>query len=135
MHGVFRIDRCVWVPVFGSAETGMTLGERRENICGTNTEAMSYYVYILASGQHGTLYVGVTNSLARRIAQHKAKQIAGFTKRHDVDRLVWWRAYGEVTEAIGFEKRLKRWRREWKVNLIESENPKWGDLYPAMMAP
>ena len=92
-----------------------------------------YYVYILASGRHGTLYVGVTSSLESRVTQHKAKEIAGFTKRDDVDRLVWWRAYGEITEAIRFEKQLKRWRREWKVRLIEAENPEWGDLYLAMM--
>ena len=92
-----------------------------------------YYVYILASGRHGTLYVGVTNSFESRVAQHKAKEIAGFTQRYDVGRLVWWRAYGEITEAIHFEKKLKRWRREWKVRLIEAENPDWGDLYPAMM--
>ena len=96
---------------------------------------MSYYVYILASGRHGTLYVGVTNSLENRITQHKAKQVAGFTKRYSVDRLVWWRAYGEITEAIHFEKQLKRWRREWKVRLVEGQNPDWGDLHPTMMAP
>lgn len=94
---------------------------------------MGYYVYILASRRHGTLYVGVTNSLERRIAEHKAKAAPGFTKRYGVDRLVWWREYGEVGEAIYFEKQLKRWRREWKVRLIEHENPDWGDLYPAMM--
>ncbi len=87
-----------------------------------------------ASGRHGTLYVGVTNSLENRITQNKAKEVAGFTKRYGVDRLVWWRAYGEITEAIHFEKQLKRWRREWKVRLIEGENPDWGDLYPAMIA-
>jgi putative endonuclease len=94
---------------------------------------MSYFVYILASGRHGTLYVGVTNSLESRVTQHKAKYVAGFTKRYGVDQLVWWRGYGEITEAIHFEKQLKRWRREWKVRLIEAENPDWGDLYPAMM--
>ncbi len=96
---------------------------------------MSYHVYILASGRHGTLYVGVTNSLENRVTQHKAKEVAGFTKRCGVDRLVWWRGYGEITEAIHFEKQLKRWRREWKVRLIEGQNPDWDDLYPAMMAP
>jgi putative endonuclease len=93
---------------------------------------LSYFVYILASGRHGTLYVGVTNSLESRVMQHKAKEIAGFTKRYGVDWLVWWRGYGEITEAIHFEKQLKRWRREWKVRLVEAENPDWGDLYPAM---
>ncbi len=96
---------------------------------------MTYYVYILASRRYGTLYIGVTNSLQRRVGQHKAKEIPGFTKRYDVDQLVWWRGYAEVTEAIHFEKQLKRWRRDWKISLIESENPHWGDLYPAMMAP
>lgn len=72
----------------------------------------SYYVYILASGQHGTLYVGVTNSLERRIAEHKAKEVAGFSKRYDVDRLVRWTSFGEVTEAIAIEKKIKRWRRQ-----------------------
>ena len=95
--------------------------------------SMPYYVYMLASGQHGTLYVGVTNSLVRRVGQHKAKEAEGFTRRYGVDRLVWWASFGEVTAAIAFEKKLKRWRRDWKVNLIEQDNPHWGDLYPAMM--
>ncbi|MDO8800510.1 GIY-YIG nuclease family protein [Phenylobacterium sp.] len=95
----------------------------------------TYHVYILASGQHGTLYVGVTNSLERRIAEHRAKEVAGFTRKYGVDRLVWWTAFGEISDAIAFEKKLKRWRREWKVNLIEKENPHWGDLYASMMAP
>ena len=94
----------------------------------------TYWVYMLASGKHGTIYVGVTNSLERRIAEHKAKEVPGFTKRHGVDRLVWFRGYGEVTEAIHFEKQLKRWRRDWKVQLVEEENPNWQDIYPAMMA-
>lgn len=98
-------------------------------------EERSYFVYILASGQHGTLYVGVTNNLERRIAEHRAKKVAGFTKTYGVDRLVWWMGFGEITEAIAMEKKLKRWRREWKINLIERENPQWGDLYDSMMAP
>jgi putative endonuclease len=77
--------------------------------------------------------VGVTNSLERRIAEHKARQVPGFTKRYGVDRLVWYQGFGEVQEAIGFEKRLKRWRREWKIRLIEEDNPNWDDLYVAMM--
>jgi len=98
-------------------------------------EERSYFVYILASGQHGTLYVGVPNNLERRIAEHRAKEVAGFTKKYGVDRLVWWTGFGDVSEAIAFEKKLKRWRREWKVNLIERENPHWGDLYDSMLAP
>ena len=96
---------------------------------------MPYFVYILASRRHGTLYVGVTNDVVRRTAEHKAKEARGFTKRYGVDRLVWWLEFGEVDEAIAFEKKLKRWRREWKINLIERENPDWSDLYPALAAP
>jgi putative endonuclease len=94
----------------------------------------TYWVYILASRYRGTLYVGVTNSLERRVAEHKAKEVAGFTKTHGVDRLVYHRAFGEVTEAIYFEKQLKRWRRDWKIRLIEEDNPNWEDLYLQMMA-
>jgi putative endonuclease len=93
----------------------------------------TYWVYILASGRHGTLYVGVTNSLERRIAEHKAKEVPGFTKTYGVDRLVWFHGFGEVAEAIAFEKRLKRWRRDWKIRLIEGDNTNWDDLYVQMM--
>jgi putative endonuclease len=89
----------------------------------------TYWVYILASGVHGTLYVGVTNSLERRIAEHKAKEFAGFTRTYGVDRLVFFRAFGDVRNAIRFEKQLKRWRREWKIRLIERDNPHWADIY------
>ena len=94
----------------------------------------TYWVYILASRFRGTLYVGVTNSLERRIAEHKAKEVQGFTATHGVHRLVFFRSFGEVTEAIHFEKQLKRWRRDWKIRLIEEDNPHWADLYLDMMA-
>lgn len=94
----------------------------------------AYWVYILANAKYGTLYVGVTNSLERRVAEHRAKETPGFTKRHNIVRLVFYRAFTEVTAAIRFEKQLKRWRREWKVRLIEAENLDWADLYPEMMA-
>jgi putative endonuclease len=91
-----------------------------------------YWVYILASRRYGTLYMGVTNSLLRRVAEHRAKKIPGFTKRYGVDRLVFYRGFGEVAEAIRFEKQIKRWRRDWKIRLIEEENLLWDDLYVAM---
>ena len=94
----------------------------------------TYWVYILASDKLGTLYVGVTNSLERRVAEHKAREVPGFTRRYGVDRLVFFRGFGEVTEAIRFEKQLKRWRRDWKIRLIEEDNPHWADLYLDMMA-
>jgi putative endonuclease len=96
---------------------------------------MTYWVYILASRKHGTLYVGVTNSLERRIAEHRARETPGFTKTYGVDRLVFYQGYGEAMSAIGFEKRLKRWRRDWKIRLIEEDNPDWDDLYVQNIAP
>ena len=89
---------------------------------------------VLASRRHGTLYVGVTRDLQRRIEQHRAKEIPGFTQRHGVTRLVYVQGFGDVRDAIDFEKRLKRWRRDWKVRLIEEANPHWEDLYLHMMA-
>ena len=94
----------------------------------------TYWIYILANAKYGTLYVGVTNSLERRVAEHRAGDTRGFTQRHNVRRLVFYRGYGEVTEAIRFEKQLKRWRRHWKVRLIEADNLDWADLYLEMMA-
>jgi putative endonuclease len=96
---------------------------------------MTYWVYILASRKHGTLYVGITNSLERRMAEHRSGNTPGFTKTYGVDRLVFYQGYGEVTAAIGFEKRLKRWRRDWKIRLIEEDNPHWDDLYVQSVAP
>jgi putative endonuclease len=91
-----------------------------------------YYVYLLASKPHGTLYVGVTSDLARRIFVHKQKLIPGFTERYSVDRLVWFEGHDTVEEAIRREKRIKEWKRDWKINLIESDNPRWIDLYPSL---
>jgi putative endonuclease len=88
-----------------------------------------YWVYILASGKHGTLYIGVTNDLVRRVYQHKNKLMKGFTSHYGVVRLVWFEGYDDPTTAITREKELKKWRREWKVNLVERDNPNWDDLY------
>jgi putative endonuclease len=91
-----------------------------------------YYVYLLASKPYGTLYVGVTADLERRISQHKHKLVPGFTKRYSVNRLVWFEAHDLVEAAIRREKRIKDWKREWKINLIERDNPHWIDLYPSI---
>jgi putative endonuclease len=90
---------------------------------------MAMYVYLLASRKDGTLYLGVTNDLVRRVAQHKQKVLPGFTKQYDVRRLVWFEVYDAPTEAITREKEIKKWRRDWKIALIEKENPDWRDLY------
>ena len=87
-----------------------------------------YYVYILASKRNGTLYVGVTNDLERRIYEHKHDIVEGFTKRYGVHRLVYYEVYEDILSAIEREKQLKWWRRKWKIELIEKYNPQWKDL-------
>jgi putative endonuclease len=92
----------------------------------------TYFVYILASGRNSTLYVGVTNHLVRRVAEHKAKLVPGFTKRYDVVRLVWFETHASINAAILREKQIKEWQREWKLNLFRETNPDWDDLYPGL---
>jgi len=89
----------------------------------------SYYVYILASKKNGTLYIGFTSNLIKRVWEHKEKKADGFTKRYGVDRLVYFEQTPDVCSAIECEKRLKKWNRQWKIDLIEQENPEWRDLY------
>ncbi|HEX9646064.1 MAG TPA: GIY-YIG nuclease family protein [Alphaproteobacteria bacterium] len=87
-------------------------------------------VYILASRPNGTLYVGVTSDLVRRVQQHKQGETGGFTSRYGVTRLVYFEIYDDIEAAIVWEKRLKRWLRPWKIALIERTNPDWSDLWP-----
>ena len=86
-------------------------------------------VYILASRRNGTLYTGVTSDLGRRATEHRTDAINGFTKRYGVSKLVYVEFYSTMAEAILREKRIKRWRRAWKMTLIEEGNPDWRDLY------
>ena len=88
-----------------------------------------FYVYILASKRNGTLYIGVTSDLVQRIWQHKNKMVKGFTKKYNVDRLVCYETHSNVESAITREKQMKKWRRAWKIRLIEGENSDWNDLY------
>ena len=88
----------------------------------------SYFVYILASKRNGTLYVGVTNDLVRRMSEHKAKLVPGFTRRYGVDKLVYFEEYASILDARARERSLKRWLRVWKLELIEKMNPEWRDL-------
>ena len=88
----------------------------------------SFFVYILANKKNGTLYVGVTNNLARRVAEHKARLVPGFTQKYGLDRLVYFEAFESILEARAREHVLKRWRRAWKIALIEELNPDWRDL-------
>ena len=89
----------------------------------------TYYVYIMASKRNGTLYIGVTSNLNRRVWQHKNDMYEGFTKKYGVHRLVWYELTDQIGAAIRLEKQMKKWRRQWKINLIEERNPNWDDLY------
>ena len=86
-------------------------------------------MYILASKRNGTLYTGVTSALAQRVWQHKTKAVEGFTAKYGVDRLVYFEAHADAASAITREKQIKKWRRAWKIELIEQRNPQWHDLY------
>jgi len=88
----------------------------------------SYFVYILASKRNGTLYIGVTSDLKRRVWEHKNKIIKGFTEKYGVDKLVYYEETNNADSAITREKQLKKWKREWKIRLIEESNKEWEDL-------
>ncbi|MDR3512003.1 MAG: GIY-YIG nuclease family protein [Caulobacteraceae bacterium] len=90
---------------------------------------MSFYAYIVASSRNGTLYVGMTDDLARRIWEHKTRAIPRFTAKYGCDQLVWYEAFETREAAFRRERRIKEWRRDWKLRLIEALNPAWADLY------
>jgi len=93
---------------------------------------MAYYVYILASRRDGAIYVGITNDLVRRVYEHRIKAVPGFTAKYNITRLVWFEVYDDPISAISREKELKKWKRDWKVQLIEVENPNRNDLYESI---
>ena len=98
-------------------------------------EQKTYWVYILAGKRNGTLYIGVTNDLLRRVWQHREGILPGFTKKYGLKHLVYFEAFSNIHAAIHREKRLKKWNRKWKLELIESQNPEWKDLYEELTAP
>jgi putative endonuclease len=91
-----------------------------------------YYLYILATKKYGALYTGVTGDLLTRISVHKNDLVEGFTKKYEIHKLVYFEIHTDIHEAILREKQIKKWRREWKINLIEKVNPLWIDLYPEL---
>lgn len=92
-----------------------------------------YYVYILASKRNGTLYIGVTSNLIKRVYEHKNNFIAGFTWQYNIHILVYYEQTSNIASAIRREKQLKKWNRDWKITLIEKENPEWKDLYEGLL--
>ncbi|MEK7655552.1 MAG: GIY-YIG nuclease family protein [Patescibacteria group bacterium] len=95
---------------------------------------MNYYVYILASEKNGTLYIGVTSDLIKRVYEHRTNAMDGFTKKYGVHMLVHFEETSDIQSAITREKQLKKWNREWKMNLIEKHNSKWEDLYDELFS-
>ena len=91
-----------------------------------------FYVYMLASRPHGTLYTGMTDNLLRRIWEHKCKAVPGFAAQYGVDRLVWYEPHDIFESALRRERQIKEWRRAWKIRLLETGNPHWIDLYPSL---
>ncbi len=92
-----------------------------------------YYVYILANRRNGTLYIGITNNIVRRIWEHKNKFVEGFSRKYGTDKLVYLEEFSDPENAIRYEKRLKKYNRQWKMNLIEKQNPRWEDLYETVV--
>ena len=107
----------------------MSFPRRRESI----STSMQYYIYILASKRNGTLYIGVTNNLIRRVYEHKNGLVEGFTKKYKIHLLVYYECVEDITTAILREKQLKKWERNWKLTLIEKKNPEWRNLYTELV--
>jgi putative endonuclease len=94
---------------------------------------MQGYVYIITNKKEGTLYIGVTSNLPKRIYEHKQKFVDGFSKKYNLDKLVYYEILNNIQEAIKREKQLKNWKREWKLNIINKFNPNWEDLYSSIL--
>jgi putative endonuclease len=92
-----------------------------------------YYVYLLTNKPYGTLYTGVTNNLVRRIYEHRNGLAEGFSKQHELDRLIWYEVHQDIIPAIAREKSIKKWRRDWKINLVQAMNANWDDLYDSIV--
>jgi len=92
-----------------------------------------FYVYLLSSRLNGTLYTGSTRDLIRRVWEHKQKAVPGFTTKYGVDRLVWYERHESLEAAFARERQIKNWKRLWKIQLIEADNPQWTDLYPSIV--
>ena len=107
----------------------MFLREQQEKMSGTGL----YFVYILASRKNGTLYIGATNNILRRVDQHRRNRVKGFTEKYNVHLLVYYEQYRDIRDAINREKRMKTWKRQWKINLIEKDNPDWEDLFDRLV--
>lgn len=112
---------------------GLLSFPRRQGIQKDDEVEKQFFVYILASKRNGTLYTGMTSNLAKRVWQHKQGMVDGFTKKYNVKMLVYYEIHGSVEGAIIREKQIKKWKRVWKLRLIEDKNPHWNDLYKEIL--
>ncbi len=112
---------------------GLLSFPRRQGIQKDDEVEKQFFVYILASKRNGTLYTGMTSNLAKRVWQHKQGMVDGFTKKYNVKMLVYYEIHGSVEGAINREKQIKKWKRVWKLRLIEDKNPHWNDLYKEIL--
>jgi putative endonuclease len=118
-----------WLTERPRVNPALTLAHHRRPREGGDPVEKRFFVYILSSRPLGPLYIGVTSNLVARIYQHKQGEVPGFTRRYNIKQLVYFKIHGCATTAIQREKRMKKWNRDWKVRLIEQENPNWRDLY------
>ena len=114
-------------------KAGYSEAAQVDEIAFAQDRGMGGYVYIVTNRRYGTLYIGVTSDLVRRISQHRLGVVEGFTKEFVLKRLVWYEIHSEILEAIVREKQLKKWRRDWKIELIQKMNPRWEYLYPSIL--
>jgi putative endonuclease len=130
--GRSSLSELTGVPVLRSSVKNAASRPGHGKAFGEAAMSQTFYVYILASRYRGTLYIGISNDIARRVGEHKSGAVKAFTQRYKVNRLVYFEAYGSILEARARERALKRWRREWKFDLIEKLNPDWHDLTPQL---
>ncbi len=123
--------QCTIIDFSDESITPPLLSPRRRS--GSSLIVFMYYVYIMASRRNGTIYVGVTDDLVKRVWQHKEGVFDGFTRRYGCKILVWFDATEDVMSAIQREKQIKEWKRRWKLRLIEQANPEWADLYVTIL--
>jgi putative endonuclease len=130
---IFNLNQTIRSVIPAPAFAGVNLSPRKRGAGIQKHNVKQYYVYILASKRNGTLYIGVTNNLLKRVYEHKNNLVEGFTQKYKVHNLVYYEIYYDVYTAIAREKAMKKWKRVWKIELIEKDNPLWKDLFCDMV--
>jgi putative endonuclease len=130
MDLLFYVSTKVRHPVLDTGSINLMLTNRKNRKRKMNQQQQkTYYIYILASKKNGTLYIGLTNDLVKRVCEHKERVVKGFTEKYHVNQLVYYEIHSSSYEAVSRERQMKKWNREWKIKLVEKTNPDWNDLY------